>query len=82
MPVRGADPHIHAPFRPFALQVVWAAWARVYLYRKDLRAAPPHFQRFDSDPNPVAIDFQFGRFSALAPEQYASDHCPVLLDVP
>ena len=41
-----------------------------------------HFERKDNDPNPVSIDFRFPRFSGVNNEDYASDHCPVFLEIP
>lgn len=39
------------------------------------------FVRSDDDPRPVAVDFRFGRFPGVSPDAYASDHCPIVLDV-
>lgn len=37
----------------------------------------------DADPNPKRINFQFPRFSAVLDDLwYASDHCPVFIDIP
>jgi endonuclease/exonuclease/phosphatase family metal-dependent hydrolase len=41
-----------------------------------------HYERSDDDPNPIDVDFQFERFPAVTPDEYASDHCPVILTVP
>ena len=41
-----------------------------------------HFHRMDDDPNPINLDFRFPRFTNLTPEHFASDHCPVFLQVP
>jgi len=41
-----------------------------------------HFQRVDDDPNPVDVDFRFERFDEVDPELYASDHCPIFLEIP
>ncbi len=41
-----------------------------------------HFNRIDDDPNPVDVDFRFSRFTGVSPDNYASDHCPVLFEVP
>ena len=41
-----------------------------------------HFQRVDGDPNPVDVDFRFERFPDVSPADYASDHCPVFLELP
>jgi endonuclease/exonuclease/phosphatase family metal-dependent hydrolase len=41
-----------------------------------------HFQRFDGDPNVIDVDFRFNRFVGVTPKDYASDHCPVFLEVP
>ena len=41
-----------------------------------------HFQRVDGDPNPVDLDFRFERFPGVSPADYASDHCPVFLELP
>jgi hypothetical protein len=41
-----------------------------------------HFQRVDDDPNPIDVDFRFPRFAQVDPELYASDHCPILLEIP
>ena len=41
-----------------------------------------HFQRVDDDPNPIDVDFRFPRFTEVDPELYASDHCPVFLEIP
>lgn len=40
-----------------------------------------HFQRVDDDPNPVDVGFRFPRFNEVDPELYASDHCPVFLEI-
>jgi hypothetical protein len=37
----------------------------------------------DFEPPTVAeVPFQFARFSAVTPDQAASDHCPVFLGIP
>jgi endonuclease/exonuclease/phosphatase family metal-dependent hydrolase len=41
-----------------------------------------HLQRFDGDPAPTDVDFRFERFDGVTPEAYASDHCPVFLEIP
>jgi endonuclease/exonuclease/phosphatase family metal-dependent hydrolase len=41
-----------------------------------------HYQRVDDDPNPIDVDFRFTRFATVDAELYASDHCPVFLDIP
>ena len=41
-----------------------------------------HLQRFDGDPAPLDVDFRFDRFEGVTPEAYASDHCPVFLEIP
>jgi hypothetical protein len=41
-----------------------------------------HFQRVDDDPHPIDVDFRFPRFPKVDPELYASDHCPVFLEIP
>lgn len=41
-----------------------------------------HFQRVDDDPNPVEVDFRFPRFNEVDAELYASDHCPLFLQLP
>lgn len=41
-----------------------------------------HFQRVDDDPNPIDVDFRFPRFAQVDPELYASDHCPIFLEIP
>jgi endonuclease/exonuclease/phosphatase family metal-dependent hydrolase len=41
-----------------------------------------HLHRSDADPNPTLIDFRFPRFKEVNREDYASDHCPVFLDIP
>src|SRR3954447_22055397 len=41
-----------------------------------------HFQMVDDDPSPIDVDFRFPRFPEVDPEVYASDHCPVFLDIP
>ena len=41
-----------------------------------------HVQRFDRNPDPVDVDFRFERFAGVSPEAYASDHCPVFLEIP
>ena len=41
-----------------------------------------YFHRQDSDPSPVEVDFHFPRLGKVTPEDYASDHCPVFLEVP
>jgi endonuclease/exonuclease/phosphatase family metal-dependent hydrolase len=41
-----------------------------------------HFQKVDDDPNPIDVDFRFTRFSQVDPELYASDHCPIFLEIP
>jgi predicted extracellular nuclease len=41
-----------------------------------------HFQQVDDDPNPINVDFRFPRFTEVDPELYASDHCPVVLEIP
>ena len=41
-----------------------------------------HFQRTDSDPNPIQVDFRFKRFPQVTRQDFASDHCPVFLDIP
>ena len=41
-----------------------------------------HFQQVDDDPSPIDVDFRFPRFTEVDPELYASDHCPVFLDIP
>jgi endonuclease/exonuclease/phosphatase family metal-dependent hydrolase len=41
-----------------------------------------HFQRVDDDPHPIDVDFRFPRFTEVDPELYASDHCPIFLEIP
>jgi endonuclease/exonuclease/phosphatase family metal-dependent hydrolase len=41
-----------------------------------------HYQRVDDDPNPIDVDFRFTRFPNVDAELYASDHCPVFLELP
>jgi len=41
-----------------------------------------HFETTDNDPNPVDIDFRFPRFNDVTNQDYASDHCPVFLEIP
>lgn len=41
-----------------------------------------HFESKDGDPNPVTLDFRFGRFKKVTSQDYASDHCPVFFDTP
>ena len=59
--------------------------------RDQLRAHPPRRRRrpkahplpeVDDDPSPIDVDFRFPRFPEVDPELYASDHCPVFLDIP
>ena len=38
--------------------------------------------KVDDDPNPIDVDFRFGRFPEVDAELYASDHCPVFLEIP
>jgi endonuclease/exonuclease/phosphatase family metal-dependent hydrolase len=40
------------------------------------------FHRFDDDPDPIELDFRFKRLSGVTTEDYASDHCPVFLELP
>ena len=39
------------------------------------------FVRGDDDPNPIPVDFRFPRFAGVTPDAYASDHCPIVLDL-
>jgi len=50
----------------------------------DLKPGPKRsrFERKDNDPNPIPIDFRFERFPEVNNEDYASDHCPVFLEIP
>jgi endonuclease/exonuclease/phosphatase family metal-dependent hydrolase len=41
-----------------------------------------YLHKMEDDPNPTPIDFQFSRFTGVTPDAYASDHCPVFLEVP
>lgn len=41
-----------------------------------------HLHRFDADPNPALVDFRFSRFKEVTRVDFASDHCPVFLDIP
>jgi len=41
-----------------------------------------HLHRSDADPNPSPVDFRFPRFAEVTRDDYASDHCPVFLDIP
>lgn len=41
-----------------------------------------YFHKEEADPNPIQIDFRFPRFPGVTPDDYASDHCPVFLEVP
>ena len=41
-----------------------------------------NFHRIEDDPNPVSVDFRFGRFADLTDKVYASDHCPLFLTIP
>jgi len=41
-----------------------------------------HFHAFEGDPNPVDIDFQFPRFAGVDHQNWASDHCPIFLEIP
>lgn len=40
------------------------------------------YQRVDEDPSPLSADFRFPRFATVTEKDYASDHCPIFLDVP
>jgi len=40
------------------------------------------FYRQEEDPSPVSIPFQFARFDKVNTKLYASDHCPVFLEIP
>jgi endonuclease/exonuclease/phosphatase family metal-dependent hydrolase len=40
-----------------------------------------YFMHGDDDLNPTPVDFRFARFAEVTPDDYASDHCPVFLDV-
>ena len=40
------------------------------------------FRRNDEDLAPVPVNFRFPRFADVSITVYASDHCPVFLDVP
>jgi endonuclease/exonuclease/phosphatase family metal-dependent hydrolase len=39
------------------------------------------FVRGDDDPDPTPVDFRFARFAGVTPDAYASDHCPVVLEL-
>lgn len=39
------------------------------------------FVRSDDDPDPIPVEFRFPRFPDVTPDAYASDHCPVILDL-
>jgi hypothetical protein len=39
------------------------------------------FVRSDDDPDPTPVDFRFPRFAGVSPDAYASDHCPIILDL-
>jgi len=41
-----------------------------------------HLHRSDADPNPTLVDFRFPRFNEVTRDDYASDHCPVFLEIP
>lgn len=41
-----------------------------------------HFHRMDGDPNPITVDFRFPRFAEVTTRDYASDHCPVFIQIP
>jgi endonuclease/exonuclease/phosphatase family metal-dependent hydrolase len=41
-----------------------------------------HYQRVDDDPSPIDVDFRFPRFTNVDEQLYASDHCPVFLEIP
>jgi len=53
-------------------------------FLSDLKPGPKRsrFERKDNDPNPVSIDFRFPRFPEVNNEDYASDHCPMFLEIP
>ncbi|MCI0687051.1 MAG: endonuclease/exonuclease/phosphatase family protein [Sporichthyaceae bacterium] len=40
------------------------------------------FRRNDEDLVPIPVDFRFPRFPEVSTSVYASDHCPIFLDVP
>lgn len=40
------------------------------------------FFRHDNDAKPIDVPFQFKRFAGVSPKQWASDHCPVFLELP
>ena len=41
-----------------------------------------HFYRKDGDPDPIDVDFRFQRLPGVGIKEYASDHCPVFLEIP
>jgi endonuclease/exonuclease/phosphatase family metal-dependent hydrolase len=41
-----------------------------------------NFHRIEDDPTPTKVDFRFPRFSDVDRERYASDHCPIFLEIP
>ena len=53
-----------------------------YLQDGSVGPKKSYFHRQDSDPSPVEVDFHFPRLGKVTPEDYASDHCPVFLEVP
>ena len=53
-----------------------------YLQDGSVGPKKSYFHRQDSDPSPVEVDFHFPRLGKVTPDDYASDHCPVFLEVP
>jgi hypothetical protein len=40
------------------------------------------FETMDDDPNPTSLDFNFPRFDGISNKIDASDHCPVIFEIP
>lgn len=55
---------------------------RVLANKKGTGPKLTKLHKIDDDPNPVEIDFQFSRFTGVTPSVYASDHCPIFLEIP
>lgn len=53
-----------------------------YLKSGDVGPQYTWFKRKDDDPKPIQVPFQFKRFKGVTPQDYASDHCPVFLEIP
>lgn len=41
-----------------------------------------YFHEEEADPNPIRVGFQFTRFCDVTRDDYASDHCPIFLEIP